>query len=97
MKLQPKQAVVATLSLKNLYPLSDKKQVCMLSNSNIQNLVILGRSFSATKNGLCLSVLLAPKTDTQLMSFLGFANYYREFIKGYADEVGEEIRMKRKT
>ena len=27
----------------------------------------------------------APKIDTQLMSFLGFANYYREFIKGYAD------------
>ena len=24
----------------------------------------------------------APRTDTQLMSFLGFANYYREFIKG---------------
>ena len=24
----------------------------------------------------------APKTDTQLMSVLGFANYYREFIKG---------------
>ena len=29
----------------------------------------------------------APRTDTQLMSFLGFANYYREFIKGYADKV----------
>ena len=29
----------------------------------------------------------APKTDTQLMSFLGFANYYREFIKGYADKL----------
>ena len=29
----------------------------------------------------------APKTDTQLMSFLCFANYYREFIKGYADKV----------
>ena len=29
----------------------------------------------------------APKTDTQLMSFLGFANYYREFIKGYADRI----------
>ena len=28
-----------------------------------------------------------PKTDTQLMSFLGFANYYRQFIKGYADKV----------
>ena len=29
----------------------------------------------------------APRTDTQLMSFLGFANYYCEFIKGYADKV----------
>ena len=29
----------------------------------------------------------APGTDTQLLSFLGFANYYREFIKGYADKV----------
>ena len=29
----------------------------------------------------------APRTDTHLMSFLGFANYYREFIKGYADNV----------
>ena len=29
----------------------------------------------------------APKTDTQLMSFFGFANYYREFIKGYADKI----------
>ena len=29
----------------------------------------------------------APRTYTQLMSFLGFANYYREFIKGYADKV----------
>ena len=27
----------------------------------------------------------APRTDTQLLSFLGFANYYREFIK--ADKV----------
>ena len=29
----------------------------------------------------------APRTDTQLMSFLGFAKYYRKFIKGYADKV----------
>ena len=29
----------------------------------------------------------APRTDTQLMSFLGLANYYREFIKGYTDKV----------
>ena len=29
----------------------------------------------------------APRTDTQLMSFLGFANYYREFLKRYAYKV----------
>ena len=29
----------------------------------------------------------APRTDTQLMSFLGFANYYLEFIKGYTYKV----------
>ena len=28
-----------------------------------------------------------PKTDKQLMSFLGLANFYREFIKGYADKI----------
>ena len=29
----------------------------------------------------------ALKTDTQLMRFFGFANYYREFVKGYADKI----------
>ena len=29
----------------------------------------------------------APKTDKQLMSFLGFANFYREFIKQYAGKI----------
>ena len=29
----------------------------------------------------------SPKTEHQLMSFLGFANYYREFVKSYADKV----------
>ena len=37
----------------------------------------------------------APKTDTQLMSFLGFANYYREFIKGYADKIYSMQRLMR--
>ena len=29
----------------------------------------------------------SPKTEHQLMNFFGFANYYREFIQGYADKV----------
>ena len=29
----------------------------------------------------------APRTNTQLMSFLVFANYYRDLIKGYADKL----------
>ena len=37
----------------------------------------------------------APKTDTQLMSFLGFPNYYREFIKGYADKIYPMQRLMR--
>ena len=37
----------------------------------------------------------APKTDTQLMSFLGFANYYLEFIKGYADKIYPMQRLMR--
>ena len=37
----------------------------------------------------------APKTDTQLMSFLGFANNYREFNKGYADKIYPMQRLMR--
>ncbi|XP_063713153.1 uncharacterized protein LOC134841209 [Symsagittifera roscoffensis] len=37
----------------------------------------------------------APITETQLMSFQGFANYYREFIKGYADKVYPMQRLMR--
>ena len=37
----------------------------------------------------------APKTDTQLMSFLGFANYYREFNKGFVDKIYPMQRLMR--
>ena len=47
----------------------------------------------------------SPKTEHQLMSFLGFANYYREFIKGYADKVyptinetqGQEVHVEQRS
>ena len=57
-KLQPGQAVVAIFRMGNLNSLSDSKQVCLVPNPNSQSSVILGRSFSVTQNGLCVSVLL---------------------------------------
>ena len=57
-KLQPGQAVVAVFRMRNLNSLSDSKQVCLVPNPNSQSSVILGRSFSVTRNVLCVSVLL---------------------------------------
>ena len=57
-KLQPGQAVVAIFRMRNLNSLSDSKQVCLVPNPNSQSSVILGRSFSVTRNRLCVSVLL---------------------------------------
>ena len=44
--------------MRNLNPLSDSKQVCLVPNPNIQSSVVLGWSFSVTRSGLCVSVLL---------------------------------------
>ena len=57
-KLQPGQAVAAIFRMSNLNSLSDSKQVCLVPNPNSQSSVILCRSFSVTRNGLCVSVLL---------------------------------------
>ena len=46
-KLQP------GLRMRNLNSLSDSKQVCLVPNPSSQSSVILGRSFSVTRNGLC--------------------------------------------
>ena len=63
-KLQPGQAVVAIFRMRNLNSLSDSKQVCLVPNPNSQSSVILGRSFSVTRNGLCVSVLLSTLDTT---------------------------------
>ena len=51
-KLQPGQAMVAIFRMRNLNSLSDSKQVCLVRKANSQSSVILGRSFSVTRNGL---------------------------------------------
>ena len=57
-KVKLQQAVVAIFRMRNLNSLSDSKQVCLVPNPNSQSSVILGQSFSVTRNGLCVSVLL---------------------------------------
>ena len=57
-RLQVGRTVLANFRMRNLNSLSDSKQVCLVPNSNSQSSVILGRSFSVTQNGLCVSVLL---------------------------------------
>ena len=57
-RLKANEAAVVRLRMKNYNELSDNKQVCIVLNPNNQSSAILGRSFSITKSGLCVSVLL---------------------------------------
>ena len=50
--------MVAIFRMRNLNSLSDSKQSCLVPNPNSQSSVILGRNFSVTRSGLCVSVLL---------------------------------------
>ena len=69
-------AVIAIFRIRKTNSLSDSKLVCLVRNSNSQSLVILGRIFSVTQNGLCASVLLNTLDTTvsiQLGKKLGYA------------------------
>ena len=58
MRLKANEAAIVSLRMKNYNELSDNKQVCIVPNPNSQSAAVLGRSFSITKSGLCVSVLL---------------------------------------
>ena len=84
-KLQPGQAVVAIFRMRSLNSLSDSKQVCLVPNPNSQSSMILGRSFSVTRNGLCVSVLLNTLDTTvsiQRGKKLGYALPMRTDYEG---------------
>ena len=63
-RLQPNQAMVATFRMRNLNELSNDRQVCLVPNPNSKSAAILGRSFSLTQSGLCVSVLLNTEATT---------------------------------
>ena len=84
-KLQLGQAVVAIFRMRNLKSLSDSKQICVVPNPNCQSSVILGRSFSVTRNGLCVNVLLNTLDTTvsiQRGKKLGYALPMRTDYEG---------------
>ena len=57
-RLKANKAAIVGLRIKNYNELSDNKPVCIVPNPNSQSAAVLGRSFSITKSGLCVSVLL---------------------------------------
>ena len=63
-RLKPNQAVLATFRMRNLNALRNDRQVCLLPNPKSKNSAILGRSFSLTQSGLCVSVLLNTEPTT---------------------------------
>ena len=63
-RLKPNQSVIATFRMRNLNELSNDRQVCLVPNPNSKSSAILGRSFSLTHSGLCVSVLLNTEATT---------------------------------
>ena len=57
-RLEANEAAIVGLRMKNFNEVSDSKQVCIVPNPNSQSAAVLGRSFSITKSGLGVSVLL---------------------------------------
>ena len=57
-RLEPNEAAIVSLRMKNYNEISDKKQVSIVPNPSSQSAAILGKSFSITKSGLCHSVVL---------------------------------------
>ena len=57
-RLKANEAAIVSLRMKNYNELSDNKQVCIVPNPNSQSAAVLGRSFSITKSGFCVTVLL---------------------------------------
>ena len=57
-RLKSNEAETVSLRMKTYNEISDDKQVFIDPNPNSQSAAVLGRSFSITESGLCISVLL---------------------------------------
>ena len=66
-RLKPHQTVIATIRMRNQSELSNNRQVCLVPNPNSNNSGILGKCFSLTQSGLCVSVLLNTEATTVMI------------------------------
>ena len=87
-RLKPNQAVIATFRMRNLNEVSNDRQVCLVPNPNSKTSAILGRSFSLTQSGLCVSVLLNTEATTVTIqrgkTWLCFASEHSvEYLKKF--------------
>ena len=92
--------------MRNLNSLSDSKQVCLVPNPNSQSSVILGQSFSVTRNELCASVTLDIAVSIQRGKKPGYAlrmrtnyedppNLKRHNVKDCPVPANEDVILKR--
>ena len=101
--------MVAIFRTRNKNGLSDSKQFCLVPNPNSQSSVVLGRSFSVTRNGPCVSVLLNTldtTVSTQRGRKLGYAlpmrtdyedtpNLERHQVKDCPPQANKDLVLKR--
>ena len=63
-RLKPNHAVIVAFRMRYLNDLCNDRQVCLAPKPNSKSSAILGRSFSFTQSGLCVSVLLNTEATT---------------------------------
>ena len=63
-RLKPSQAIVAKFMMRSLNENSNDRQMSLVPNPNSKSSAFLGRSFSLTQSGLCVSMLLNTEGTT---------------------------------
>ena len=87
-RLKPNQVILVTFRMRNLNELSNNRQMCLVSNPNSKSSAILGRSFSLTQSGLCVSVLMNTEATTvtiQRGKKLGYALSLNTYFRSVED------------
>ena len=63
-RLKPNQALIVKIRMRNLNELINDRQVFLVPNPNSRSSAILGRNFSLTQSGMCVSGLFNTEATT---------------------------------